>query len=161
LSAARRRYSIGTQSRALVACLRSGRAEHGLHQRDNDRLLHTLKGCVIGQQVLVVEQMRIRLPCGLHFGLGRARFHGGELVAAGNCRKFWNKKSLTELYGRWRISIQRFHVSDFLLAEFRQCAQRPIRGESAPAPSPNIRMAIVSHACSTTKTVPKYAGLSL
>ncbi len=59
----------------------------GLHQRDNDRLLHTLKGLRdLGNTVLVVEHDADTIRSAdyiLDLGPGAGR-HGGELVAAGH-----------------------------------------------------------------------------
>ncbi len=74
----------------------------GLHQRDNDRLLHTLKGLRdLGNTVLVVEHDADTIRAAdyiLDLGPG-AGVHGGELVAAGTLPEILqNKKSLTAQY---------------------------------------------------------------
>ncbi len=74
----------------------------GLHQRDNDRLLHTLKGLRdLGNTVLVVEHDADTIRSAdyiLDLGPG-AGVHGGELVAAGTLPEILaNKNSLTAKY---------------------------------------------------------------
>ncbi len=74
----------------------------GLHQRDNDRLLATLKGLRdLGNTVLVVEHDADTIRAAdyiLDLGPG-AGVHGGELVAAGTLPEILeNKKSLTGRY---------------------------------------------------------------
>ena len=81
----------------------------GLHQRDNDRLLHTLKGLRdLGNTVLVVEHDADTIRAAdyiLDFGPG-AGVHGGELVAAGTLPEILqNKKSLTAQYLTGELSI--------------------------------------------------------
>jgi excinuclease ABC subunit A len=81
----------------------------GLHQRDNDRLLHTLKGLRdLGNTVLVVEHDADTIRAAdyiLDLGPG-AGVHGGELVAAGTLPEILqNKKSLTALYLTGELSI--------------------------------------------------------
>ena len=74
----------------------------GLHQRDNDRLLHTLKGLRdLGNTVLVVEHDADTIRHAdyiLDLGPG-AGVHGGELVAAGTLAEILaSKNSLTGKY---------------------------------------------------------------
>jgi excinuclease ABC subunit A len=81
----------------------------GLHQRDNDRLLHTLKGLRdLGNTVLVVEHDADTIRAAdyiLDLGPG-AGVHGGELVAAGTLPEILqNKKSLTAQYLTGELSI--------------------------------------------------------
>ena len=81
----------------------------GLHQRDNDRLLHTLKGLRdLGNTVLVVEHDADTIRSAdyiLDLGPG-AGIHGGELVAAGTLPEVLkNKTSLTAKYLRGELSI--------------------------------------------------------
>ncbi|HEY5298985.1 MAG TPA: excinuclease ABC subunit UvrA [Verrucomicrobiae bacterium] len=81
----------------------------GLHQRDNDRLLHTLKGLRdLGNTVLVVEHDADTIRNAdyiLDLGPGAGR-HGGELVAAGTLPEILqNKKSLTAQYLTGELSI--------------------------------------------------------
>ncbi|HSY75202.1 MAG TPA: excinuclease ABC subunit UvrA, partial [Dongiaceae bacterium] len=81
----------------------------GLHQRDNDRLLHTLKGLRdLGNTVLVVEHDADTIRAAdyiLDLGPG-AGIHGGELVAAGTLPEILeSKKSLTAKYLTGELSI--------------------------------------------------------
>ncbi len=81
----------------------------GLHQRDNDRLLATLKGLRdLGNTVLVVEHDADTIRAAdyiLDLGPG-AGVHGGELVAAGTLPEILgNKRSLTGQYMTGELSI--------------------------------------------------------
>ncbi len=81
----------------------------GLHQRDNDRLLATLKGLRdLGNTVLVVEHDADTIRAAdyiLDLGPG-AGIHGGELVAAGTLPEILAvKKSLTAQYLSGELSI--------------------------------------------------------
>jgi excinuclease ABC subunit A len=81
----------------------------GLHQRDNDRLLATLKGLRdLGNTVLVVEHDADTIRAAdyiLDLGPG-AGVHGGELVAAGTLPDILAaKKSLTGQYLTGELSI--------------------------------------------------------
>ena len=81
----------------------------GLHQRDNDRLLATLKGLRdLGNTVLVVEHDADTIRAAdyiLDLGPG-AGVHGGELVAAGALPEILaNRKSLTGQYLTGELSI--------------------------------------------------------
>ena len=81
----------------------------GLHQRDNDRLLATLKGLRdLGNTVLVVEHDADTIRAAdyiLDLGPG-AGVHGGELVAAGTLPEILAaKKSLTGQYLTGEMSI--------------------------------------------------------
>ena len=81
----------------------------GLHQRDNDRLLHTLKGLRdLGNTVLVVEHDADTIRAAdyiLDLGPG-AGIHGGELVAAGTLPEILkSKSSLTAQYLTGELSI--------------------------------------------------------
>jgi excinuclease ABC subunit A len=74
----------------------------GLHQRDNDRLIHTLTQLRdIGNTVVVVEHDRDTILAAdyvVDLGPGAGR-HGGELVAAGSPKDIQaNDKSLTGRY---------------------------------------------------------------
>ena len=89
----------------------------GLHQRDNDRLLHTLKGLRdLGNTVLVVEHDADTIRNAdyiLDLGPGAGR-HGGELVAAGTLPEILaNKHSLTAKYltGELEIPIPKKRIS--------------------------------------------------
>ena len=81
----------------------------GLHQRDNDRLLATLKGLRdLGNTVLVVEHDADTIRAAdyiLDLGPG-AGVHGGELVAAGTLPEILaSKKSLTGQYLTGELNI--------------------------------------------------------
>ncbi len=81
----------------------------GLHQRDNDRLLATLRGLRdLGNTVLVVEHDADTIRHGdyvLDLGPG-AGVHGGELVAAGTLPEILeNKNSLTAKYLTGELQI--------------------------------------------------------
>ncbi|MDB5798462.1 MAG: uvrA [Paucimonas sp.] len=83
----------------------------GLHQRDNDRLITTLKHLRdIGNSVLVVEHDEDAIRSAdyvVDMGLG-AGVHGGEVIAAGTLADILkNKKSLTAQYlnGSFEIKI--------------------------------------------------------
>jgi excinuclease ABC subunit A len=81
----------------------------GLHQRDNDRLLATLKGLRdLGNTVLVVEHDADTIRSAdyvVDLGPG-AGVHGGELVAAGTLPEIVsNKSSLTAQYLRGELAI--------------------------------------------------------
>jgi excinuclease ABC subunit A len=89
----------------------------GLHQRDNDRLLHTLKGLRdLGNTVLVVEHDADTIRHAdyiLDLGPG-AGVHGGELVAAGTLPEILaDKNSLTAKYltGELQIPIPKKRIS--------------------------------------------------
>ncbi len=81
----------------------------GLHQRDNDRLLVTLKGLRdLGNSVLVVEHDADTIRAAdyiLDLGPG-AGVHGGEVVASGTLKDVLaNQKSLTGRYLTGDLSI--------------------------------------------------------
>jgi len=89
----------------------------GLHQRDNDRLLATLKGLRdLGNTVLVVEHDADTIRAAdyiLDLGPG-AGVHGGELVAAGTLPEILAaKKSLTGQYltGELNIPVPKKRIS--------------------------------------------------
>ncbi|HEY5232224.1 MAG TPA: excinuclease ABC subunit UvrA [Verrucomicrobiae bacterium] len=89
----------------------------GLHQRDNDRLLHTLKGLRdLGNTVLVVEHDADTIRSAdyiLDLGPG-AGVHGGELIAAGPLPEILKSKhSLTAKYltGELQIPIPKKRIS--------------------------------------------------
>src|SRR5207249_7216295 len=81
----------------------------GLHQRDNDRLLTTLKRLRdLGNSVLVVEHDADTIrQADYVFDLGPgAGVHGGELVAAGTLAEvLGNPHSLTAKYLTGQLSI--------------------------------------------------------
>jgi len=81
----------------------------GLHQRDNEKLLRTLKGLRdLGNSVLVVEHDEETIRSAdyiVDLGPG-AGIHGGELVAAGTLSELLaNPRSLTAKYLRGEFSI--------------------------------------------------------
>ncbi|MBS0308580.1 MAG: excinuclease ABC subunit UvrA [Proteobacteria bacterium] len=83
----------------------------GLHQRDNDRLIDTLKHLRdIGNSVLVVEHDEDAIRAAdfvVDMGIG-AGVHGGEVIAQGTLNDILkNKKSLTAQYlsGKLAISV--------------------------------------------------------
>jgi excinuclease ABC subunit A len=81
----------------------------GLHQRDNDRLLETLKGLRnLGNSVLVVEHDADTICAAdyiLDLGPG-AGVHGGEVVASGSLEQIKaNKRSLTGRYLTGELTI--------------------------------------------------------
>ncbi|HJV53244.1 MAG TPA: excinuclease ABC subunit UvrA [Noviherbaspirillum sp.] len=81
----------------------------GLHQRDNDRLIATLKHLRdIGNSVLVVEHDEDAIRCAdfiVDMGIG-AGVHGGEVIAQGPLNDILkNKKSLTAKYLNGTLAI--------------------------------------------------------
>jgi excinuclease ABC subunit A len=81
----------------------------GLHQRDNDRLIETLKHLRdIGNSVLVVEHDEDAIRCAdyvVDMGIG-AGVHGGEVIAEGTLKDILkNKKSLTAQYLNGTLGI--------------------------------------------------------
>ena len=81
----------------------------GLHQRDNDRLIATLKHLRdIGNTVLVVEHDEDAIRCADHvvdMGLG-AGVHGGEVIAHGTLADILkHRESLTAQYLNGSLSI--------------------------------------------------------
>jgi excinuclease ABC subunit A len=81
----------------------------GLHQRDNDRLINTLKHLRdIGNSVLVVEHDEDAIRAAdyvVDMGIG-AGVHGGEVIAKGPITDILrNKKSLTAKYLNGTLSI--------------------------------------------------------
>ena len=81
----------------------------GLHQRDNDRLIDTLRHLRdIGNSVLVVEHDEDAIRTAdyiVDMGLG-AGVHGGEVIAEGSLEQILkNKKSLTAQYLNGTLSI--------------------------------------------------------
>jgi len=83
----------------------------GLHQRDNERLIRTLKHLRnIGNTVIVVEHDRETIECAdfiIDLGPGAGQ-HGGEIVALGSPSEIMqNEKSLTGNYlsGRKQIHV--------------------------------------------------------
>jgi excinuclease ABC subunit A len=89
----------------------------GLHQRDNDRLIATLKHLRdIGNSVLVVEHDEDAIRCAdfvVDMGIG-AGVHGGEVIAQGSLTDILkNKKSLTAKYlnGTLQIAVPKKRTS--------------------------------------------------
>lgn len=83
----------------------------GLHQRDNDKLLHTLKHLRdLGNSLIVVEHdedTMMEADYIVDIGPGAGE-HGGEVVAAGNAQQIMkNKKSVTGAYlsGKMKIPV--------------------------------------------------------
>jgi excinuclease ABC subunit A len=81
----------------------------GLHQRDNDRLINTLKHLRdIGNSVLVVEHDEDAIRCAdyiVDMGIG-AGVHGGEVIAKGTLDDILkHKKSLTAKYLNGSLAI--------------------------------------------------------
>ena len=81
----------------------------GLHQRDNDKLLNTLKHLRdLGNSVIVVEHdedTMLAADCVVDIGPGLGE-HGGEVVAQGTAKEIMkNKKSITGAYLSGRIQI--------------------------------------------------------
>ena len=81
----------------------------GLHQRDNDKLIHTLKHLRdLGNSVIVVEHDEDTMFAADHIvdiGPGAGE-HGGEVVAQGTAEQIMkNKKSITGAYLSGRIQI--------------------------------------------------------
>ena len=83
----------------------------GLHQRDNDRLLETLKKLRdLDNTLIIVEHDEDTIKCADHIvDIGpKAGVHGGEIVCQGNLQKLLkSKKSLTGAYlsGRKKIEV--------------------------------------------------------
>ena len=81
----------------------------GLHQRDNQKLIETLKNLRdIGNTIIIVEHDEDTIRAAdylVDFGPGAGK-HGGEIVCAGNISKiFDNKRSLTCAYLRGEKKI--------------------------------------------------------
>jgi len=73
----------------------------GLHQRDNEKLIHSLKNLVLGNNsVLVVEHDKdIMLACDYLIDIGPAAGeHGGEIVAEGIPESFKKSDTITSDY---------------------------------------------------------------
>ena len=87
----------------------SGRASIGLHQRDNDKLLATLKHLRdLGNTLIVVEHDEDTMLAAdyiVEIGPGAGE-HGGEVVATGNAEEIMkNKNSVTGAYLSGKIKI--------------------------------------------------------
>ena len=82
----------------------------GLHQRDNSRLIHTLKEMRdLGNTLIVVEHdEETMMECDYLIDVGpRAGIHGGEIVAAGTPAEVMeNENSITGLYLSRKLQIE-------------------------------------------------------
>jgi excinuclease ABC subunit A len=81
----------------------------GLHQRDNDKLLGTLKHLRdLGNSLIVVEHdedTMLAADCVVDIGPGAGE-HGGEVIAMGTAREIMrNKKSITGAYLSGKVQI--------------------------------------------------------
>jgi excinuclease ABC subunit A len=81
----------------------------GLHQRDNDRLIHTLRGLRdLGNTVIVVEHDEQTIRTAdyvLDLGPAAGR-HGGEVVFAGTADKLLKADTLTAKYLRGELLVE-------------------------------------------------------
>jgi len=81
----------------------------GLHQRDNQKLIHSLKDLRdIGNSVIVVEHDKDMIMAADHIidiGPG-AGIHGGQIIAEGNAEEFIKKSTLTIDYLKGKKSIK-------------------------------------------------------
>ena len=59
----------------------------GLHQRDNNRLLETLKRCDLGNSVVVVEHDEDAILCAVIWWTWDRVWYGGQVVAAAHPSK--------------------------------------------------------------------------
>ena len=96
----------------------------GLHQRDNDRLITTLKHLRdIGNSVLVVEHDEDAIRCAdyiVDMGIG-AGVHGGAIIAQGTLKEILkNKDSLTAKYlnGSLQIAVPKKRTPNNLKKQF-------------------------------------------
>jgi len=81
----------------------------GLHQRDNQRLINSLKQLRdIGNSVLVVEHDKEMIECADHIlDLGpKAGIHGGHIVAQGNLNDILSADTLTAAYMNGQMGIE-------------------------------------------------------
>ena len=78
----------------------------GLHQRDNDKLLNSLKGLKdLGNTLIVVEHDEDTMRAADYIGPGAGE-HGGEVIATGTAEEIMkNKNSITGAYLSGRIKI--------------------------------------------------------
>ena len=90
---------IGTQLVGVLYIL--DEPSIGLHQRDNQRLIHALKDLRdLGNSVVVVEhdkEMMLESDNIIDIGPGAGR-HGGQIVAQGNPKEFLGTESVTAEY---------------------------------------------------------------
>jgi len=114
----------------------------GLHQRDNERLIGTLKHLRdIGNTVLVVEHDEDTMRCAdqvIDMGPGAGR-HGGRVVAQGTVEEICrNGDSLTGRYlsGDLRIEMPRRRrpMSEKKAIELRGCREHNLRGVDVAFP---------------------------
>ncbi|MBC77946.1 MAG: excinuclease ABC subunit A [Halobacteriovoraceae bacterium] len=111
----------------------------GLHQRDNDRLIETLKSLRdIGNTVIVVEHDEDTMLASdylIDIGPG-AGVHGGEIVAQGNPKQFSKKNSITAQYlsGKKKIATpkQRRKLDKFI--ELKGVTINNLKGLNARIP---------------------------
>ncbi|MCF7812575.1 excinuclease ABC subunit UvrA [Candidatus Gracilibacteria bacterium] len=99
---------IGSQLQGVLYVL--DEPSIGLHQRDNDRLIHTLKRLRdLGNTVIVVEHDEDTMRSADHIiEIGpRSGLHGGELVYSGSLKQMESVSSETAdfLFGRQKIEI--------------------------------------------------------
>ncbi len=114
----------------------------GLHQRDNDRLLASLKGLRdIGNTLLVVEHDEDTVRSADYIvDVGpKAGVHGGEIVACGTQEDIMNEpRSITGdfLAGRRKIAVPTVRKqSDGRCFTVNGCAQNNLKGISVSIPS--------------------------
>jgi len=113
----------------------------GLHQRDNERLIKTLKGLRdLGNTVVVVEHDEQTIREADHvidLGPGAGR-HGGELVCSGTVPNLLkNKKSLTARYLRKEVEIEvpaKRHKSSGKILEVRGAAENNLKNINVKIP---------------------------
>ncbi|MBW8241374.1 excinuclease ABC subunit UvrA [Muricauda oceani] len=80
----------------------------GLHQRDNERLIHSLEALRdIGNSVIVVEHDRDMIECADHvIDIGpKAGKHGGEIISEGSPKDLVNQQTLTAQYITGELEI--------------------------------------------------------
>lgn len=113
----------------------------GLHQRDNERLLDSLKGLRdLGNTLLVVEHDEDTMRAAdyiVDVGPG-AGIHGGEIVACGTAEEIMNQpRSITGdfLAGRRKIEIPAVRKRpDGRLLKIEDCRQNNLKGFTAEIP---------------------------
>jgi len=113
----------------------------GLHQRDNERLIKTLKGLRdLGNTVVVVEHDEQTIREADHvidLGPGAGR-HGGELVYSGTVSKLLkSKKSLTARYLRKEVEIEtpkKRHQSSGKTLEVKGAAENNLKNINVKIP---------------------------
>ena len=114
----------------------------GLHQRDNERLLDSLKGLRdLGNTLLVVEHDEDTMRAAdyiVDVGPG-AGIHGGEIVACGTAEEIMNQpRSITGdfLAGRRKIEIPAARKRpDGRLLKIEDCRQNNLKGFTAEIPA--------------------------